>query len=391
MPEITAQTVSDLLLVGKDDDIALAAPGRPPLSLAGLRRQVATTATALDALGIKRCDRVAIVLPNGPEMASGFLCVAAVATTSPLNPAYREQEFDFYLSDLKAKALIIEHNSSSPAVAAAKAQGLRIVEIKWSGDDLAGSLTFVDVPDDGADSSNYASPANAALVLHTSGTTSRPKIVPLSQLNLATSAQNIIRTLDLSSSDRCLSIIPLFHIHGLVAAVLASIAAGASIFCCPAFNALRFFAWLDEAKPTWYTAVPTMHQTILTRAKRNSESIKNAQLRLIRSSSASLPPHVMKALEEAFGAPVIESYGMTEAAHQMASNPLPRKPRKAGSVGLAAGLGVEVMDDAGQLPKSGEAGEVVIRGTSVFKSYENNPEATSMAFHKVGSEPVTRV
>ena len=380
MTEISAQTVGELLQIGEDNDVALAAPGRPPLNYAGLRRQASATAAALSALGIEHSDRVAIVLPDGPEMASAFLCVAAAATTAPLNPAYREPEFEFYLSDLKAKALIVEHDSSSPAVAVAKAHGLRIVAIKWADDDPAGSFTFVDGSDDGADSSNNASPADAALVFHTSGTTSRPKIVPLSQMNLAASAQNIVRTLDLSSSDRCLNIIPLFHIHGLMAAVLASIAAGASVFCCPGFNALRFFAWLDEAKPTWYTAVPTMHQTILARAERNRESIENAHLRLIRSSSASLPPQVMKALEETFDAPVIESYGMTEAAHQMASNPLPPKPRKTGCVGLAAGPEVEVMDASGQLLKSGEVGEVVIRGTNVFESYENNPEATSTVF-----------
>ena len=380
MTEISAQTVSALLQIGKDNDVALAAPSRPPLSYAGLRRQANRTAAALSALGIKRNDRVAIVLPNGPEMASAFLCVAATATTAPLNPAYRESEFEFYLSDLKVKALMVEHGSSSPAVAVAKAQGVRIVEIKWIEDDPAGSFTFLDGPEDGTEGLSNASPADAALVLHTSGTTSKPKIVPLSQLNLAASAQNIVRTLNLSSSDRCLNIMPLFHIHGLMAAVLASIAAGASVFCCPAFNALRFFSWLDEAKPTWYTAVPTMHQTILARAERNRKRIENADLRLIRSSSASLPPQVMTALEEAFGAPVIESYGMTEAAHQMASNPLPPKLRKAGSVGLAAGPDVEVMDTTGQLLKSDEIGEVVIRGINVFESYENNPEATSTAF-----------
>jgi acyl-CoA synthetase (AMP-forming)/AMP-acid ligase II len=173
---------------------------------------------------------------------------------------------------------------------------------------------------------------------------------------------------------------PLFHIHGLMAAVLASMTAGASVFCCPGFNALRFFAWLDEAKPSWYTAVPTMHQTILARAERNRESISRARLRLIRSSSASLPPQVMKALEDTFGAPVIESYGMTEAAHQMASNPLPPKPRKAGSVGLAAGPKVAVMDASGRLLELGETGEVVIRGENVFDGYENNPQATADAF-----------
>jgi acyl-CoA synthetase (AMP-forming)/AMP-acid ligase II len=157
-------------------------------------------------------------------------------------------------------------------------------------------------------------------------------------------------------------------------------AAGASTYCSPGFNALRFFAWLDEAKPTWYTAVPTMHQAILARAARNAESVARARLRFIRSSSASLPPQVMKALEETFGCPVIESYGMTEATHQMASNPLPPAPRKPGSVGIAAGPLVGIADDDNNLLPAGGIGEIVISGPNVTPGYESNPEANAKAF-----------
>jgi acyl-CoA synthetase (AMP-forming)/AMP-acid ligase II len=173
---------------------------------------------------------------------------------------------------------------------------------------------------------------------------------------------------------------PLFHIHGLMAATLASLAAGAQVSCTPGFNALRFFGWLDEVRPTWYTAVPTMHQAILARAERNREILARSRLRLIRSSSASLPPQVMAELEAAFGAPVIESYGMTEAAHQMASSPLPPRPRKPGLVGVAAGPEVAIMDEAGALLPAGTIGEVVIRGPNVTPGYESNPEANFRAF-----------
>jgi acyl-CoA synthetase (AMP-forming)/AMP-acid ligase II len=173
---------------------------------------------------------------------------------------------------------------------------------------------------------------------------------------------------------------PLFHIHGLMAAIMASLSAGASVVCTPGFNALKFFGWLDEAKPTWYTAVPTMHQAILARAPRSKEIIERANLRFIRSSSSSLPPQVMKALEDTFDAPVVEAYAMTEASHQMTSNPLPPRPRKPGTVGVAAGPEVSIMDEKGNLLSRGSVGEIVIRGPNVTLGYENNPKANEENF-----------
>ncbi|TIU25378.1 MAG: AMP-dependent synthetase, partial [Mesorhizobium sp.] len=228
--------------------------------------------------------------------------------------------------------------------------------------------------------SGLAEDSDTALLLHTSGTTSRPKLVPLSHANLAASAAHIGATLGLTPADRCLNIMPLFHIHGLIAAVLSSLAAGGSVFCTPGFNALRFFQWLSEAKPSWYTAVPTMHQAILPRAARNPEQLAEAKLRFVRSSSASLPAQVMAELEATFGCPVIESYGMTEASHQMASNRLPPGQRKPGSVGAAAGPEVAVMAPDGRLLKAGEVGEIVIRGPNVTAGYEKNADANASAF-----------
>jgi acyl-CoA synthetase (AMP-forming)/AMP-acid ligase II len=173
---------------------------------------------------------------------------------------------------------------------------------------------------------------------------------------------------------------PLFHIHGLMAAVLATLRAGASVFCTPGFNALKFFAWMDEAAPSWYTAVPTMHQAILARADRNRETVEAAALRFVRSSSASLPAPVMEQVEELFGCPLVEAYAMTEAAHQMTCNPLPPGTRKPGTVGPAAGPEVAIMDAAGELLPPGGRGEVVIRGPNVTLGYENNPEANAAAF-----------
>lgn len=360
--------------------IAIGAPERMPLTYAALCALIDQTRAALNGLGIGRNDRVAIVLPNGPEMAAAFIAVSASATTAPLNPAYRADEFRFYLEDLNTKALILQDGDDSPARAVAKELGIAILSLSADDDAPAGRFTL-EGPNIGA--TNAPGPATAsdtALVLHTSGTTSRPKIVPLSHANIAASARNIGTTLGLTAQDRCLNIMPLFHIHGLIAAVSASLAVGASVHCTPGFNALRVFTWFETVTPTWYTAVPTMHQAILSRAARNKDTVAKMALRFVRSSSSSLPPPVMHELEDVFGAPVIESYGMTEASHQMTSNQLPPGTRKSGSVGVAAGPEVAIMDNAGALLPQGDVGEVVIRGDNVTQGYENNPEANASGF-----------
>jgi acyl-CoA synthetase (AMP-forming)/AMP-acid ligase II len=374
-----ADTIWELLRHGADETPAIGAPERPSLSHKNLRELAGRTVQSLNAMGIGRNDRVAIVLPNGPEMATTFIAIACGATTAPLNPAYRAEEFDFYLSDLNAKALVILDGMESPARAVAAQRNIPIVTLvreKAAGDFSLCADGMTGAPGQGG----IAQADDIALVLHTSGTTSRPKIVPLAHLNVTASAYHIGRTLALTPDDVCLNIMPLFHIHGLIAATLSSIAAGASVVCTPGFNALKFFGWFEEANPTWYTAVPTMHQAILTRADRNMEIIRRGRLRFIRSSSSSLPPQVMEALEKTFGVPVVEAYGMTEASHQMASNPLPPAARFAGSVGIAAGPEIAIMDENGGLLAAGELGEIVIRGRNVTKGYEANPEANAKAF-----------
>lgn len=371
-----ALTINHLLARGRADAPAVIAVDGTSLSFDSLRRQIEHLAGQLNVYGISRGDRVAIVLPNGPAAGMIFLAVAACATAAPLNPAYREEEFRFYLDDLGAKALITLEGDDSAVHAAASAETLRL--------QLAGEPGSYTLVSDGRavepTTPHYAEPDDIALVLHTSGTTSRPKIVPLSQRNLTTSAGNIIGALRLTDADRCLNVMPLFHIHGLIAALLSSLAAGASVVCTPGFDAFRFFTWVDETKPSWYTAVPTMHQLVLSRAGRQADVIARNQLRFIRSSSAALPPTVMADLERTFNAPVLEAYGMTEASHQMASNPLPPEARKPGSVGVSAGVQVAIMDDDGNLLDSPNFGEIVIKGGNVTSGYENNPTANASAF-----------
>jgi len=379
----TFKTLPDMISGQNAQAVAVEAPDRTPLRYGELAALVARTKGSLRGFGVARQDRVALVLDNGPEMACAFVAIASACTAAPLNPAYREDEFAFYLSDLQARALVVAHGSSSASVAAARKLGLLVLELRASPDLAAGEfvLAAIDAGHTQAVVPDSASNANdVALILHTSGTTSRPKIVPLSQRNLCASARNIVQTLQLTATDCALHVMPMFHIHGLIAGVLAPLASGGRIYCTPGFNALRFFGWMKAAAPTWYTAVPTMHQAILSRAANNSDVIRANPLRFIRSSSSSMPPQVIAELEQVFGAPLIESYGMTEATHQMASSPLPPQRRIAGSVGLAAGPQVAIMDDEGALLAHGQTGEVVIRGENVTSAYENNPQANTQAF-----------
>ena len=246
-------TIHDILAAGDDNAVAVSALEREDLTYAGLRAHINNTVLRLNQLGIGRGDRVAIVLPNGPEMATAFVAVAGGSTTAPLNPAYTRDEFAFYLEDLNAKAVVVEKDSGSPAVDAARELGIPILSLVTRPEYPAGQFEL-DKPADyvaepptltGASESN-----DIGLILHTSGTTSRPKIVPLTQANLAATARNVATTLALEPSDRCLQVMPLFHIHGLMAGVLAPLRSGSSIFCSPGFDALRFFGWLESVKPT---------------------------------------------------------------------------------------------------------------------------------------------
>jgi acyl-CoA synthetase (AMP-forming)/AMP-acid ligase II len=376
------ENFSLLLSRGEASSNAIGAPEAPPLTWRALRDLAARTIDDLNAMGIGRGDRLAIVLRNGPEMATAFVCVAAGAATAPLNPGYREDEFDFYLGDLQPKALILEAGVGSPARTVAAKLSIPVVELHPEPAQGAGSFRLEPPAAlrGAPQSPGPGQPGDLALLLHTSGTTARPKLVPLTQANLTASARHIAAALSLSPADIGLQIMPLFHIHGLVAGVLSSLAAGGQVCVTPGFNALRFFHWLEEIHPTWTTGVPTMHRAILGRADRNREILSRRRLRLIRSSSASLRPRLMAELEQAFRAPVIESYGMTEASHQMASNPLPPRPRKPGSVGVAAGPEIAIMDESGALLPQGGSGEIVVRGPNVTRGYVNNPEANAKAF-----------
>jgi len=363
--------------------IAITAPDRAPLTYGRLFKQVEAVAATLKTQGLGSQDRVAIVLPSGPDMAVAFLAVSCVGTSAPLPSSYPAKEFDFYFSDLCPKALLIQLGLDSPARQVARARDIPIIELSPNREEPAGVFSIEGGRAVHSVQEGNVTAHHVALVLYTSGTTSRPKMVPLTHVNIFASALNTATSLKLTEQDRCLNVMPLFHIHGLVGALLSSLVSGGCVVCAPGCNGAEFFDWLKSFSPTWYTAVPTIHQEVLKWAPDYPTHIASHQLRFIRSSSSPLPIWVMQKLEDLFKIPVIEAYGMTEAAHQIASNLLPPYSRKPGSVGRAAGPEVAIMDEVGNFLSPGFTGEIVIRGGNVMVGYEGNSVANEQAFtHK---------
>ena len=370
------KTIRNMINQQNDDLIFLTSEKNEKLSYGEFKIFNEKISRQLSATNIINSDRAAIVLPNGPLMASSFLSISSYMSAAPLNPSYKQEEFEFYLDDLKPKFLLVEPNSKSLAVIAAKNLDIPVFEMKISDTQPLGTFELFDKETDYKNPNDY----DEALVLHTSGTTSRPKIVPLSNLNVFTSAVNISKSLKLTADDHCLNIMPLFHIHGLIAVLSASAKVGASVCSSNGFNALKFLDLAETQNITWYSGVPTMHQAILLRAQKNSDKAKKLNLRFIRSSSASLPPVIFEQLNDIFQTPIIEAYGMTEATHQMASNPLPPAIQKPGLVGMPAGPEICIMNDKNEKLSQGQIGEICIKGDNVTNGYENNPEANKQSF-----------
>ena len=348
--------------------------GGPRLTYGELRQQIEAAAGELHRGGIRPGDPVAVVLGNGLEFLVTFLAATwARAVAAPLNPAYKVEEFRFYLEDAKARAVLVPPGDH-PARQAAEQLAVPAWEVRLVGEQVrleaspAGTPTPAEEP----------RASDVALFLHTSGTTSRPKGVPLTHGNLLASIRNIARTYALTPDDVSLIVMPLFHVHGLLGATLSTLHSGGTVVVPPRFSAGAFWPTATAERVTWYSAVPTIHQVLLSRA--DADNAPRSGLRFIRSCSSALAPAVLAQLETRFGAPVLEAYGMTEAAHQMASNPLPPGVRKPGSVGPGTGVEIVILDEEGNLLPPGTPGEVSIRGANVMHGYLNNAEANAAAF-----------
>ena len=374
--EVAASNVAALLEHGERDHPAVVVPNRVSISYAQLRQLTEETAHKLASHGIGKGERVAMVSTNGLEAIVLFLATSTVATACPLNPAYKEDEFRFYLEDVGAQFLVVPPGEAEAARKAMPAGGA-VIEASLGSDGqfrMNGAARA-----ESRDSFDPSAPTDIGLVLHTSGTTSRPKRVPLRNDNLIASVANIIATYQLDAGDISLCVMPLFHVHGLVASALATFGSGGTVIVPDRFSPLGFWPLMEAHRPTWFTASPTPHQLVLARLQEDRPAGTD-RLRFVRSCSSALSPAQMALMEQRYRVPVLEAYGMTEASHQMASNPLPPAPRFAGSVGCGTGVDIAIFDEDGAALPVGTAGEVVIRGPNVMHGYENNPQANAAAF-----------
>jgi oxalate---CoA ligase len=375
---------------GKGEVTAVIVPSKPqPLtvSYAGLVKEIDKFQKKLASIGITKGSPVSIATVNSYEFIVSFLAASwQRGIAAPLNPAYKQDEFEFYIEDVKSAIVLVPHGayqSGAPAVKAAKKFNAAIAECYW--DDRKGEVVL-DMKElgqlQGKQAQNIASPRpkDIALVLHTSGTTSRPKVVPLTHENLTRTMHNITETYKLSPADRTMLVMPLFHVHGLLCGLLAPLYSGGSMVVPIKFSASDFWPDFTRHGANWYTAVPTIHQILLKSPPPNPLP----HIRFIRSCSSPLSPAVFERLEAAFGAPVLEAYAMTEAAHQMTSNPLPPGKRKAGTVGVGQGVEVRILDEAGSEVARGKEAEICIRGANVTPGYLNNPSANAGAFTRDG-------
>src|SRR3984885_1611850 len=338
-----------------------------------LRQQVVAMADALASAGIRRGDAVAIALPNGLPAIVAFLAASIAGTAAPLNPAYPYEEFHFFLGDTDARILLCPPVGAEFVRTAAKDRKIPTFSVEMTDQ---GEVRIANAPSGVKATEPTAD--DIALILHTSGSTGRPKRVPLRHFNLAVSSANIANTYALSEEDVSLCIMPLFHIHGLIGSTMATLLSGGTLVVPTKFNALSFWRTVREHRVTWYSGVPTMHQLLLARSHQKPPEADS--LRFIRSCSAPLSAELIHKIEDLFGVPFVEAYGMTEASHQMTSNPLPPRHRKAGSVGVGTGLRISIMDKDGNHLGTNQRGEVAIQGANVFRGYENNPEANARAF-----------
>jgi acyl-CoA synthetase (AMP-forming)/AMP-acid ligase II len=353
--------------------VALAAPGRKPLTYRALWDQVRAARHLFERVGVRKGEVAALAMPNGPELITAFLGISGIGAGAPLNPALTENEFRSYLGRLGARILIIPDSTDSPAAAAARSLGIDVLRIRSTPDDRAGVFSL-EVPDETPPARSVRI-TDAALLIFTSATTAAPKLVPLSRGNLRVIVGLQMESVHLSPADRFLSVMPLFHHYGLVAG-LAQLFAGGTVISTPGFHPGSFLAWLDQFRPTWFSSIPPVNRSILELARQHPEVFRRTPLRFVRS--AGTPQNeTLALLAKALGAPVLTGYGLTETGVVTRSTP---DALKLGSVGRSMGLELAISDPLGNLLGAETEGEVILRGPSITSGYLDDPEANRAAF-----------
>jgi acyl-CoA synthetase (AMP-forming)/AMP-acid ligase II len=369
---IEAEPLAAVYTAGRAGDPALVCPDDGvTVTFGELGQRVDGLARVLRGAGIERGRRVALALANGPEIAELLFAVTALgAAAAPLNPAYTAEEYAFYLEDLAPALLVLPAGELAAAREAAGRLGVRTLDVAWEGGRTAVAAEAAPAPYE------QGAPEDIAILLHTSGTTSRPKQVPLLQRNLVASARSMTRHYRLTPEDVSYVAMPLFHVHGLVASTFAALLAGGAVVVPRRLAPRRFWQHLGEHGVTWFSAGPTIHHMLLERAG----EVGPASLRFTRSCSSALAPELLARCESVYGVPMLEAYGMTEASHEMAANPLPPGERRPGTVGIPTGAAIRIVDRAWKEVAPGAPGEVTISGAGLTPGYLGNPEANAESF-----------
>ncbi|MAI25840.1 MAG: hypothetical protein CMN75_07380 [Spirochaeta sp.] len=374
----------------RPDVPAILAPDRDPLSFGRLLAEMESLASCFNRFGIGRGDAVAIVMPQSVEQQFLIMGLAVSATAVPLNPAYTQAEFEDQFASFGARGLLVEAGSTSPAVAAAQACGIPVFESTAEPERSAG-LSSVEWKSDSAptaeakpESFASATSDDVALIVLTSGTTAQSKPVPLTQKNLCASVALTTAHYGLSPSDRCVRIMPLFHVFGCIHQGFIPLLSGGSLVSLLDFAPALFGDVLREFAPTWFGATPTFHRAILDELARAPLPEETKKVRFILSGGSGGTASLAAQADEIYRAPLIEAYGLSEGAGLSTANPLGEGRQQPGSVGFVVGkeLGQEIaiLGPGHKVLSPRKVGEVVIRGPNVFSGYLNMPEENAELF-----------
>ena len=363
---------------------ALGAPGAGQSTFGDLRALIEGVRSVLSAKGVERTERVAVSLPTSAERLVVQAGVSTWCTAVPLNPVLRAGEIDGILRRLGIRRIIAPAGAPGAESQATGIGGIERLYVEpvpgaQAGRARLAGCDLLDAPWKGGVPPAGPAEDDIALILQTSGTTGTAKFVPLTHANVTAGAVNIIDAMRLGPSDSLLALSQFHHIAG-ISLSLAALHAGGSVYCTPGFHAPDFFPWLEASDPTWMWVAPAMLHEIVARASLNGGGRPTTRLRLIRVGSAPLARKLKEEAEDLFRVPVLENYGMTEAAPQIASVPLAPARMKTGTVGIPVGIEVSIVGEDGKLLPRGSAGEIAVRGPSVMKGYLGGEDVNRESF-----------